>query len=124
MARILVIDDDELVGRTIARVLTRGGHEVVTATGGAQGCALFDAQRPDLVLSDLVMPEQSGVEVVRELRRRDPDMRIAVLTGGESFGVPLIDSLGPLKVGAILRKPFEIADLLGTVDALLAAPAR
>lgn len=120
MATILVIDDDELVGRTIGRVLTRHGHQAVIATTASQAYALFTEHCPALVVSDLIMPEQNGIEVIRELRMRDPQVKIILVTGGsDTYGAAFLEVLEPLNFNALLKKPFEINDLLNEVNLLL-----
>ena len=71
--KILVIDDDYLVRYTLARILQSQGYEVVTAADGESGMTLFRSAAPDLVITDIIMPEQEGIETIRQRRRELPD---------------------------------------------------
>ncbi len=121
MPKILVIDDDILVRRTIARILERSGYEVVLAEDGVQGVASFRSERPDLVITDLIMPEKEGIETIIEMRREDPNARIIAVSGGGRLGsMDFLVVAGKLGASEILRKPFEPAELLGCVTRSLA----
>jgi CheY-like chemotaxis protein len=129
MARVLVIDDDELVRQSLRRMLEKGGHEVGLAANGRHGLALFLDDTYDLVITDILMPEMEGLETVRELRRLSPAVPVVVITGSASGGSrgaasPLPDYLQMSKLlGAshTLRKPFTGPQLLEVVSACLAA---
>src|SRR5258708_9058818 len=82
MAKILVIDDDAIVRRTLAAVLEDGGHDVVCADDGLRGMDAFRIQQPDLVVTDIIMPEQEGIQTITEMRKERPDARIIAMSGG------------------------------------------
>src|SRR6185437_16757490 len=69
MAKVLVIDDDHLVRRTISRILQTGDYQGALAEDGAKGVAKFRSERPDLVITDIIMPEQEGIETIIQLLR-------------------------------------------------------
>ena len=77
---ILVVDDDRLLLKSLAAVLTEAGYEVRTVSNGAAAVAAVRERRPDLVLLDVMMPGRNGVEVCRELRSSDPNLVIVFLT--------------------------------------------
>jgi CheY-like chemotaxis protein len=81
IARILVIDDDELLRQTVTTMLRSGGHEVVQAADGEDGLRRFGTNSIDLVLCDVFMPQMEGLETVRELRRLSPALPIISMTG-------------------------------------------
>lgn len=81
MARILVIDDEPVVRGLFRTVLELDGHNVEEAPDSASGLAAYARERADLVIIDLVMPDESGVITIRKLRRRHPDARILPMTG-------------------------------------------
>ena len=125
MARILVIDDDDDVRRAIRRQLESDGHEVVEAPDGRVGMRLFRQHPTDLVVTDLFMPEQEGLETIRELRRFSKDIKILVVTGaapGSTLDFRAQATM--LGAGATLGKPFTRDELLGAVNALLGTPSR
>ncbi|MHC4816596.1 MAG: response regulator, partial [Planctomycetota bacterium] len=81
MARILVIDDEPVVRGLFRTVLQLDGHTVEEASDSATGLAAYAREPADLVIVDLVMPEESGVITIRKLRERHPDARILPMTG-------------------------------------------
>lgn len=120
-AKVLVIDDDILVRRTISRILEHGGYQVALAENGAKGAAKFRSEHPDLVITDIIMPEQEGIETIIELRRENPDARIVAVSGGGRLGsMDFLTVARKLGASEILRKPFEPAELLGCVARALA----
>jgi CheY-like chemotaxis protein len=118
-ARVLVVDDEVLVGRAIKRVLGRK-HEVVTAIDGREALQLLEAGEAfDLVLCDLMMPGVSGVDLYERLKARSPEAagRMVFLTGGAFTGAArqFLDSVPNRR----LEKPFDTKALEALVDALL-----
>jgi CheY-like chemotaxis protein len=123
MSSILVIDDDEALRSVMRRVLERQGHSVQEAADGSAGLALIAAQRPDVVVTDLLMPGKEGIETIVELRERYPSIAIVAVSGaagGEEDG-PLVDAK-LLGASAILSKPFSVEEFLHTVETILADP--
>jgi CheY-like chemotaxis protein len=104
---LLLIDDEELVRVTVARMLRRLGYQVLEAAGGSEGLEVFSRcrERIALVLLDLSMPGMPGEEVYARLRALAPDLKALVLTGYESAG------LAALPGAQVLRKPISSADL-------------
>ena len=122
MARILVIDDDADVRRVIRRTLETEGHEVQEAADGKAGMQRFREQPADLVITDLFMPEQEGLETIRELRRSHRDVKILVVTGSPPGGpMDFRNHATALGARATLSKPFTREELLGAVSDALSA---
>lgn len=122
MARILVIDDDVLTQRVLRLALTLQGHQVLQAFDGDEGVRLFHHASPDVVLTDILMPGQDGLQTIQAIRRTWPGAQIIAMSGGARHaGAP---DLLPFAVrcGArfVLYKPFGAAALLAAVNALLA----
>lgn len=121
MARILIIDDEELVRWALRLALERDGHQVAEAENGIHGMEAMAGQEADLVIVDLLMPERDGFQTIQDIRLRDLRLPVVAITGGGPTG---LDS--PLKraqaLGAdfTLTKPVERAVLLETVDKALA----
>jgi len=82
MARILLIDDDDLVASTIAAQLRWGGHEVHLAANGREGLDMYEAAAFDAILLDLFMPEIEGLEFIRIVRGRGATTPLIAMTGG------------------------------------------
>jgi CheY-like chemotaxis protein len=118
---ILVIDDDALVRQALTQVLNSRGYEVQCAPEGRQGLRAFQQRRPDLVISDIIMPEMEGIEMIMELRILSRDCPIIAMSGGGRFGkADLLAVAKHLGATATLTKPFETKDLLETVLGCLA----
>lgn len=120
MARILVIDDDDVVRHTIARVLERAGYTASHASNGVQGLQRFGEAAYDLVITDLYMPEMEGMETIQAIRHANTAVPILAMSGG--YGG---DKAGPLGdatlfgANATLEKPFENDRLVELVRSLL-----
>ena len=120
MARILIIDDNTEVLGTYSRILEHAGYEVVVATDGKKGIRTFREEPPDLVITDIIMPEKEGLDTIMELWRDYPDVKIIAISGGGK--VEPEDYLGiAKKLGAVctLTKPIEREDLLKAVQECL-----
>jgi CheY-like chemotaxis protein len=120
MARILIIDDEEGVRRAMRRFLELEGHHVVEAGDGRAGIQLYDDDPADLVITDLFMPEQDGLETIRALKRTYKDIRILAITGMPRGG-RLDFRAHAVRLGAqqTLTKPFTREELLEAVEKLL-----
>jgi len=122
MARILVVDDEELVRACIAAVLRRAGHVVTLAEDGEDALEKFWPNRYDLVMTDIVMPRKEGIETLLALRRIEPMIRIIAMSGGGSDQGLYLKAALALGADATLQKPFNVAELRQLVDAALTAP--
>lgn len=125
MATILVIDDDKRIRLMIRRILTSAGHLVIEAEDGLKGLARFAADNPDLVISDIVMPDQEGISTIRQLRQACGKLPILAISGGGSSlaGAEYLRMATDLGATAALGKPFGAEELIATVAALLAPGA-
>jgi len=123
MPRILVIDDEPLVRSTVVMILTRAGFSVEEASDGAAGIAMCHKNLPDVVITDIFMPNRDGIEVVMALKRSYPRTKLIAMTGGGQTRMMEIASPAKL-LGAdhILHKPFERESLLAAVTAVLGTP--
>ncbi|MFZ9683348.1 MAG: response regulator [Cephaloticoccus sp.] len=121
MAHILVIDDEENVRLLVAAILEQQGHQVQQADNGKTGMAAFRRTPPDLVITDLVMPEQEGVETILELRREKPGLPVIAMSGGLARSETYLDICRRLGVRATLSKPFGVKELLDVVGPALSA---
>jgi DNA-binding response OmpR family regulator len=113
---ILVVEDDARVARLVARGLTEAGHRVDLAEDGDEGLARAESSAYDLIVLDVMLPELSGIEVAREVRRAKVKTPILMLTARDA--VP--DRVLGLDAGAddYLTKPFALEELLARVRAL------
>ena len=114
--KILVIDDDYLVRYTLARLLRAKGYEVVTAADGERGMIEFRNAAPDLVITDIIMPEQEGIETIRLMRRERPDAKIIAISGGARIGdLDVLEIARKLGADDVIHKPFDAAELFSRV---------
>lgn len=119
MARLLLIDDDNMLRSVLAKSLTYAGHEVIQAADGQQGFELFRATPVDLVITDLVMPVQEGVETIVRLRRENSKIPIIAISGGltnSKLYLAMAEKIGARKV---LGKPFTPKELIEAVNEVL-----
>ena len=123
VARILVIDDDADMQAMLEQTLTSAGHEVSLAADGRQGVVQFLIKPADLVITDIYMPNQEGLETIAELRRRFPAVRIIAMSGREAATTMLAiaQKLGAVEV---LQKPFVADELLAAAARVLQAGAQ
>ncbi len=122
MAKILIADDDVEVREMICRMLSREGHEMISAGDGHEADAAFKREAPDLVITDIIMPEKEGLEMVWELKRDHPGCKIiAISGGGRADPADYLNTALALGADRILAKPFERRELLAIVDELLSA---
>jgi CheY-like chemotaxis protein len=120
MAVLLVIEDDEAMRKLMVRTLSAGKHKVLQAENGREGLALVDEHTPDIVITDILMPQKEGIATIREVQERAPDTRIiAVSGGGMSHNLMFLDVARALGADAVLAKPFRPAQLMAAVDQVL-----
>ena len=124
MACILLIDDDEAVRDVTAEILRQAGHTVDTAPDGNAGLTLHRAEQHDLIITDMMMPDMDGLELIMALRHTEPRPRIIAISGGSQFSeallLPMAQRLG---VQRTLTKPIQADALLQAVAEVLAGPA-
>jgi CheY-like chemotaxis protein len=123
MARMLVIDDDPSIRSLIAGLLEACGHSVVTAENGRAGTKAFEQDRIDLVVTDIVMPEQEGIATISAIRRLSPSVPILAISGSNTVGRhgDYLHAARVLGASATLPKPIRPDHLIETIDRLLAA---
>jgi two-component system, chemotaxis family, chemotaxis protein CheY len=121
VAAVLIIDDDSAIRRVLRSALERAGHSVDEAGDGAEGMAHYRVAPADLVITDVFMPDQDGIETIQQLRDEFPDARILAISGGSVGGASatLTDAM-LLGADATLAKPFSIDELIEAVTGLLA----
>jgi DNA-binding response OmpR family regulator len=119
MPRLLLIEDDAMVREVLATVLVHAGHTVVEARDGREGMVLFHAESPDLVITDLIMPDHEGMEVIATLHRAHPELPIIAMSGCGSRSSLYLRTAEKLGASRTLPKPFAPAELLGAVEELL-----
>jgi CheY-like chemotaxis protein len=120
-ASILLVDDNDDARVTVARILEMAGHTVVQASNAKEASALLKEQSPDLVITDIFMPEGDGFEMLNELRGREPKIPVIAMSGGGiQEGLDVLSIAGRLGATKVLYKPFARRQLLDAItDALV-----
>lgn len=118
--KIVVVDDDEHILRSLAQYLELEEFSVRTASGGAEALALVEADKPDLVVLDVMMPEMDGFEVLENLRRKPETEKLPVimLTARDQHG----DVLKGYQMGvsSYMVKPFNLDELVEVINQVFA----
>jgi len=121
MAIVLVIEDEPLVRDTIRLSLETGGYDVIIASDGREGVSMLGRNKVDVVVTDLIMPEQEGLETIRIIRRDHPLTKvIAISGGGRHVGTDYLKAASLLGANFALQKPFAMAHLRQCVADCLA----
>lgn len=123
MQNILVIDDDKLMRLALAKILISAGYNVVQAADGEEGLRLYRTQDFDLVITDLIMPDKEGIQIIRELRKENTQVRIiAMSAGGRGGATDYLKWARLMGAKQCLSKPIRREDLLAAVQTVLALP--
>lgn len=116
MPRVLVIDDEPQIRSLLKTFLKRAGYEVDEAGDGIEGVKQMRACHADVVITDILMPKQEGLETIRQIRKEFPDVKIIAMSGGSQLTVmdflPLAERFGAAK---IFHKPLDFNALVATV---------
>src|SRR5579863_3817169 len=122
MKKILVIDDNMVVRNTLVQILESEGYEVISAEDGRRGLSVFRSERPDLVVTDIIMPEKEGIETIRDIRGESPDAKIIAISGGGRIGnTDFLKIARQLGASDIVAKPLDPDHFLDVVKNCLAA---
>jgi len=121
MNRILIVEDDELVSGMLRQMLAGEGYTVTCADNGRHAIRQIEVEAPGLIITDILMPEMDGVELISCLRRRWPDSKIIAISGGGSFvnADECIEWAKNMGVDRAFTKPFQGDELLASVKNLL-----
>jgi DNA-binding response OmpR family regulator len=119
VAKILIVEDDRLIGTIVSYKLTNSGHEVVQAYNGEEACNTAAAESPDVILLDIMMPVMDGIHVLHQLKG-DPNLQSIPVIMLTALGREK-DVVGCLKAGAadFVVKPFNLNELVARIEAVL-----
>jgi CheY-like chemotaxis protein len=119
MARILIIEDDPDMRSLLSEVIGDVGHEVFVAADGEEGLRALEKEAPDVLITDIVMPEKDGLEVLLALRSKKPRFKIIAISGTPAQWMVLrtAEDLGAHKT---LAKPFTRNEIVDLIDDVLA----
>ncbi|MHB8809867.1 MAG: response regulator [Desulfobulbaceae bacterium] len=118
--RVLIIDDDEQIRVLLEQMMHWAGFEVMVAENGKVAMQLQRENPADLVITDLIMPEQEGLETISRLKKDYPGIKIIAISGGGRIG-PEAYLPAALELGAdkVFSKPFDVQEIVDTVRAML-----
>ena len=120
MAKIYVFDDEPSILLMIKKMLEKAGYEVDIALNGKEGMELFKRNVPDLLITDIIMPEKEGLETILELRKSYPELKIIAISGGGRISpggyLPGAKLLG---ANIVFEKPLDQKEFLQAIASLL-----
>lgn len=119
---ILITDDDPGIRTLLTEILTERGHQVQQSEDGAKGLMLCAKHRFDLAIVDIFMPNVDGLEMIRELRKRQPALPIIAMSGVKhaiEWSLPAAEDFGAV---IALEKPFSLPDFVRIVEKVAARP--
>ena len=122
MSKILVVDDEKNIRNILCESLKKDAHELYEASSGQEALDLLDVNPVDLLITDLVMPGKTGLDLIMEIKEKIPDLNIIAISGGGGINgrfdyLPIAQLIG---ANNIIRKPFSVADIKKMVGELLA----
>ena len=112
--KILIVDDDEAVRRVLHSILESAGHSVTAATNGREALDIMSGGDFELMITDLVMPEQEGIETIKLLRKEYPDVKVIAMSG--AFGGDYLQIAGFMGAHKTLVKPIRMQTVLNAVE--------
>jgi CheY-like chemotaxis protein len=119
LAKILIVEDDKLLAYIMQLTLEGEGYAVVTAANGREGYAAYLPFRPDLVVTDVDMPEVDGLQMMRQIRTIDPKVKTIFMTGESEPNLGGLEQEKNQNQSSILEKPFSRIELLREVTVKL-----
>ena len=120
MAKILVLDDELSILLMLKKMLEKAGHEVDIALNGREGMELFEKNKPDLLISDIIMPEKEGLETIFQLKKKYPELKIIAISGGGRIGPEgYLPSAKFFGANLIFQKPLIQKEFMHAVSLLL-----
>ena len=120
MKTVLIIEDDHHILLMIKRMLEPFGFEIKLASNGQEGLELFHRNEVDLVITDIIMPEKEGLEIIREMRREQADLKIIAMSGGGKLSADnYLETAKIFGAAKILQKPFTRKQLVSAVQDIL-----
>jgi two-component system response regulator (stage 0 sporulation protein F) len=120
MAKILLVEDDNLVRDMLVQVLQRASHEVESATNGEEATEILKRIKPDIMVTDIIMPKKSGITLISEVKSQHPNMEIIAISGGGRLDpIGYLDLSESLGASVSFEKPVDKSALLMAIDLLL-----
>src|SRR4051794_3798955 len=120
MAKILLVEDNDLVRGILTQVLQDASHEVVCAADGEEATRYLEKAQPDIMVTDIIMPKKDGITLISEVKNRYPNLEIIAISGGGG-GDPMsyLDNSETIGAAVSFEKPVDNNALLMAIDLLL-----
>jgi CheY-like chemotaxis protein len=120
MATILIVDDEASVRKLLRLILAEGGHDVIAAGSGPEALRILQGRSVDLVITDIIMPDMDGLELIKAIKRLVPRKKLLAVSGAGKDGPGLYLELAAM-LGAdhILPKPFDAGEMRAAAAALI-----
>ena len=120
MRKVLVIDDEPYILLMLKKMLEKAGYEVDLASNGKEGLELFEKESADLVITDIIMPDKEGLEIIMEMKKKRPNLKIIAISGGgrispESY----LECAAHFGASRVFQKPFKQKELVAAVNELI-----
>jgi YesN/AraC family two-component response regulator len=123
MALIMIVDDDPHIQLALRQIAESAGHNAIEACNGHDAIEMYGEYHPDLVITDIFMPQTDGIETIRAIRRRNSNAKIIAISGGYvGSGWNYLGSVMVLGADLALQKPFTVSQLTTSIELLLARP--
>ncbi len=123
MALILIIDDDKSVLTLFSQFLEGAGYSVELAANGREGLERMNRKKPDLIITDIMMPEMDGLEIIREVRIHFPELPVIAISGGmRTEPVNFLSHAEKFGACRILEKPVALSELRLAIRTVLGEP--
>ncbi len=123
MAKLLLVEDDLYLRKLVVQALTDQGHTLSVAGDGREALSHLALSVPDLLITDVIMPEMDGFELIMKVRRTYPQLRIlAISAGGRNRSSTYLDISRTIGADRVLGKPFDLPDLFAVINDLVPSP--
>lgn len=120
MSKILLVEDDDLVRDMLTQVLTRASHQVTCVTNGEEATEWLRKEKPDILITDIIMPKKSGITLISEVKNCHPYLEIIAISGGGRLDpTGYLDLSETLGASVSFEKPIDNTALLMAIDLLL-----
>lgn len=121
MKKILIIDDEPDILVMLKKMMERAGFMVQMAANGEEGLRNFYEDLPDLVITDIIMPEKEGLEIIREMKRKRPGLKIIAISGGGRISAEsYLETARHFGANHVFQKPFSQTEIVEAARTLLA----
>ena len=120
MAYILLVEDEEQVRKLLGKHLSKNGHEIEEAVDGEDALAKYSLCKPDLLITDILMPVKGGLSLIMDIKRSNPDQKILAISGGGKDGrLNFLSTARTFEGVRTLKKPFDLEDFSRTISIML-----